>query len=154
MANKKYRRGFTASTFDLMHAGLVLMLKEAKGGCEHLTVGLHRDILKEDMEYRFREKGQLKNRPIMSVEERRILLEGSKYVDKIIEYTTEKELYEILKNGDFDVRIIGADWQGKNFTGSDLNIPLYFNSRDHDYSTSSLRRRIYESELEKIKKPN
>lgn len=150
MPEPKYNRGVTVSTFDLMHAGHVLMLKEAKEVCKHLTVGLHRYIADEDMDYRLKEKGQIKNSPIMSVAERRILLEGSRYVDEIFEYNTEEELYNILKNGDFDVRIVGDDWRGKKYTGYDLPIPMYFNSRDHEYSTSALREKVYQAQLAKL----
>jgi glycerol-3-phosphate cytidylyltransferase len=150
MPEPKYNRGATASTFDLMHAGHVLMLKEAREICKHLTVCLQRDITDEDMYYRLAEKGQQKNSPIMSLGERRILLEGSKYVDEIVEYNTEEELYNIMKNGNFDVRIIGKDWKGRKYTGYDLPIPMYFNSRDHEYSTSALREKVYQAHLAKL----
>jgi glycerol-3-phosphate cytidylyltransferase len=152
MPKPKYKRGVTASAFDLMHAGHVLMLKEAKDVCEHLTVCLQRCIADEDMGYRLKEKGQAKNNPIMSLAERRILLEGSKYVDEIIEYNTEEDWYNILKNGNFDVRIIGSDWRGKKYTGCDLPIPIYFNSREHEYSTSALREKVYQAQLAKLER--
>ena len=84
----------------------------------------------------------------MSLEERRIILESIKYIDEVFEYDTEAQLYEILKKNELgiDVRIIGKDWKGKPYTGHDLPIEMYFNSRDHGYSTSELRRRIYEAE--------
>ena len=87
----------------------------------------------------------------MSVEERKIILSAIKYVDEIVTYDTEAELYQLLKENKLgiDVRIIGADWKGKPYTGYDLPIPMYFNTRDHVFSTSELRKRIYEQELAK-----
>ncbi len=137
--------GVTVGAFDLCHAGHILMFKEAREICEYLIVGLHTDPSIDRPE---------KNKPIMSVEERRIILEGIKYIDEIFEYDTEAELYEILKKNEygFDVRIIGADWKGKPYTGHDLPIEMYFNTRDHGFSTTELRRRIYEAEEHKREK--
>lgn len=118
------------------------MFKEAKEVCDYLIVGLHSDPSIDRPE---------KNKPVMSLEERRIILEGIKYIDEIFEYATEAELYGILKENKygFDVRIIGADWKGKPYTGHDLPIKVYFNSRDHGFSTTALREKIYEAEKEK-----
>lgn len=115
------------------------MFKEAKEVCDYLIVGLHSDPTIDRPE---------KNKPVMSLEERRIILEGIKYIDEIFEYDTEAQLYEILKNNKLgiDVRIVGADWKGKPYTGHDLPIEMYFNSRDHGFSTTALRERIYEAE--------
>ena len=131
--------GITVGAFDLCHAGHVLMFKEAKTVCEHFIVGLHSDPSLDRAD---------KNKPIMSLEERKIILEGIRYIDEIFVYYTEAELYEILKKNELgiDIRIIGADWKGKPYTGHDLPLETYFNTRDHDYSTTDLRRRIYESE--------
>jgi len=131
--------GITVGAFDLCHAGHVLMFKEAKTVCEHFIVGLHSDPSLDRAD---------KNKPIMSLEERKIILEGIRYIDEIFVYYTEAELYEILKKNELgiDIRIIGADWKGKPYTGHDLPIEMYFNTRDHGYSTTDLRRRIYESE--------
>ena len=74
------------------------------------------------------------------------MLDSIKYVDKIALYNTEEELYILLKDLNPDIRIIGADWKGKKFTGHDLSIEIYYNSRDHKWSSSSLRKRVYESE--------
>ena len=126
-------KGFTPGAFDLLHAGHVLMLKEAKEVCTHLTVLLQRDPSIDR---------PTKNKPIESVLERLVKLEGSKYVDEIILYDNEVDLYELLKNGNWDLRIIGADYKGKSFTGDDLEYPVYYNKRDHDYSTTNLRKRI------------
>ena len=131
--------GITVGAFDLCHAGHILMFKEAKTVCEYFIVGLHSDPSLDRAD---------KNKPIMSLEERKIILEGIRYIDEIFVYDTEAELYEILKKNELgiDIRIIGADWKGKPYTGHDLPLETYFNTRDHDYSTTDLRRRIYESE--------
>jgi len=130
--------GFTCGAFDLCHAGHVLMFKECKEHCDYLIVGLHTDPTIDRPE---------KNKPIQSLEERLIQLEAIKYIDKVVTYDTEKELYEILSKNphSIDVRIIGADWKGKEFTGSDLAMPVIFNSRTHSYSTSELRKRIVDA---------
>src|SRR3989344_9559114 len=131
--------GITVGAFDLCHAGHVLMFKEVKTVCEHFIVGLHSDPSLDRAD---------KNKTIMSLEERKIILEGIRYIDEIFVYDTEAELYEILKKNELgiDIRIIGTDWKGKPYTGHDLPIEMYFNTRDHGYSTTDLRRRIYESE--------
>ena len=118
------------------------MLKEAKTVCDYLIVCLQGDPSLTDPSYR----GKKKNQPIMSIEERRIILEGIKYVDEIVVYNSEKELYDLLVQLQPDIRIIGPDWKGKPYTGHDLPIEMYFNSRDHEFSTTELRRRIYEAE--------
>lgn len=134
------KKGFTCGTFDLCHAGHMLMFKECKEYCDYLIVGLQADPSVDRPE---------KNKPVQSLEERMIQLEGVRYIDKIIVYHTEKELYEILEENEhnIDMRIIGADWKGKPFTGHDLPIKTIFNSRPHSYSSSDLRRRIKEAEL-------
>lgn len=137
--------GVTVGAFDLCHAGHILVFKEAKTVCEYLIVGLHSDPSIDRPE---------KNKPIMSVEERRIILDSIKYIDEIFEYDTEAELYDILKENKygFDIRIIGADWKGKPYTGHDLPLEMYFNTRAHKFSTTALRDRIYEAEREKREK--
>lgn len=140
MVEKKENKivGFTCGAFDLLHAGHHLMLKEAKKQCDYLIVFLQDDPSVTDEGYR----GKKKNKPIQTLEERRIQLEGCKYVDEIITYTTENDLYEKIKKIPLDIRIIGADWKGKQFTGYDLPIKVYYNSRDHGYSSTELRDRI------------
>jgi len=130
--------GFTCGAFDLLHAGHYLMLKEAREQCGHLTVFLQIDPSVTEEGYR----GKKKNKPIQTLKERRIQLEGCKYVDEIITYTTEEDLYKKIKRTPLDLRIIGADWKGKQFTGYDLPIKVYYNSRDHGYSSTELRERI------------
>ena len=126
--------GFTCSCFDLLHAGHIIMLKDAKNQCDHLIVGLQTDPTIDRSD---------KNKPIQSFQERKIQLEAVKYVNEIIEYNTEKELYELLKKLNPDIRILGTDYINKSFTGDDLNIKIYYHKRDHDYSTSNIRRKIY-----------
>ena len=125
--------GFTCSCFDLLHAGHILMLEEAKMQCDRLVVGLQTDPTLDRPE---------KNAPIQSVTERYIQLAAVKYVDEIIPYSTEQDLLNLLKALPIDVRIIGEDYRDKNFTGKELNIPLYYNKREHDWSSSALRKRI------------
>lgn len=132
------KKGITFGAFDLCHAGHVLMLKEAKEHCDYLIVGLQKDPSITDAAYR----GKKKNAPVMSMEERRIILEGVRYVDEIVEYETEEDLYKLLLEIKPDIRIIGADWKGKKYTGFELPIEMYFNSRGHNYSTSELRARV------------
>jgi len=126
--------GFTCSCFDLLHAGHIIMLQDAKNQCDHLIVGLQKDPTIDRPE---------KNKPIQSFKERKIQLEAVKYIDKIIEYSTEKELYELLKELNPDIRILGTDYINKSFTGDDLNIKIYYHKRYHDYSTKNLRKEIY-----------
>ena len=126
--------GFTCSCFDLLHAGHILMLKDAKQQCDKLIVGLQTDPTLDRPE---------KNKPIQSYDERYIQLEAVKYVDEIIKYETEEELYQLLKVLMPDVRILGSDYEdGRYFTGDDLNIPIYFHKRDHNYSSTNLRKNI------------
>jgi len=137
------KKGFTCGAFDLLHAGHALMLKECKDHCDHLIVGLQRDPSVDRKN---------KNKPVQDYEERDIMIRSIKWVDEVVYYDTEEDLYELLKSIDIDVRIVGADWQGKPFTGHDLPINVVFNSRDHGYSTSSLRERVYQAELIKRQK--
>ncbi len=128
--------GFTCSCFDLLHAGHILMLKDAKTQCGKLIVGLQSDPTTDRLE---------KNKPIQSLEERRIQLEAVKYIHEIIEYTTEKDLYKKLLEINPDVRILGSDYMGKSFTGDDLDIPIYYHERNHNYSTTNLRKKLLEN---------
>lgn len=131
------KRGFTCGSFDLLHAGHILMLKEAKSVCDYLIVGLQTDP-SMDRDY--------KNKPIQSVRERLIQISAVKYVDEVMVYETEEELYNLLVELKPDLRILGADHENKEFTGHDLDIELYFNSRNHKWSSSELRARIHEHE--------
>ena len=134
-------KGFTAGSFDLLHAGHILMFKEIRAQCDFLIVGLQIDPSVTEESYR----GKKKNKPLETIEERKIKLEGCKYINQIILYNTEADLYNLLKELKPDVRFLGADWEGKNFTGDDLPIKVIFNSRNHNYSSSNLRKRILDS---------
>ena len=132
--NKKI--GFTCSCFDLLHAGHILMLKDAKQQCDYLVAGLQTDpTIDRPLE---------KNSPIQSIKERKIQLDAVKYVDEIIIYNSEKDLYELLKKLNPDIRILGSDYKNKNFTGNDLNIKIYYHKRDHNFSSTNLRHKIIE----------
>jgi len=128
--------GFTCSCFDLLHAGHILMLKDAKKQCDKLIVGLQTDPTLDRPE---------KNKPIQTLKERKIQLEAVKYVDDIFVYDTEEELYHLLKLINPDIRILGSDYEdGRYFTGQELNIPIYYHKRSHNYSSSNLRNKIGE----------
>lgn len=125
--------GFTCSCFDLFHAGHVMMLKEAKTQCDYLIVGLQTDPTIDRPH---------KNKPIQSILERYIQLEACKYVDQIVPYATEKDLQDLLTSYPIDVRIIGEEYKNQRFTGYDLPMAVYFNSRQHSFSSTELRLRI------------
>ena len=133
--------GFTCSTFDLFHAGHLLMLEEAKKQCDYLIVGLQTDPTID--------RPKEKNKPVQTVFERFIQLEACKYVDKVIPYTTEKELIDILLSYHIDVRILGEEYIEKNFTGMELGMEFYFNQRKHSFSTTELRQRVVAAEINK-----
>lgn len=131
--------GFTCSTFDLLHAGHVAMLREAKSICDYLIVGLQVDPSIDR---------RLKNTPVQTVVERQAQLAAIKYVDEVVVYTTENDLLDILNMYPIDIRILGEEYRDKEFTGKDecrkRGIQLYFNKRDHRFSTSDLRMRVSE----------
>jgi len=130
--------GFTCSTFDLLHAGHVMMLREAKSVCDHLIVGLQVDPTID--------RPQSKNKPVQSLVERYVQLKAIEYVDEIIPYQTEQDLEDILQMYPINVRILGVEYREKEFTGKDIcrqrGIDLYFNKRDHRFSTTDLRKRV------------
>ena len=132
--------GITFSTFDLFHAGHVKMLEEAKTKCDYLMVGLQLDPSID------RPK---KNKPIQSVTERYVQIKGCKYVDEIIPYVTETDLIDILSSFKIDVRIIGEEYKNTDFTGKEhcikKGIEIYYNKRQHRFSSSSLRKQISNS---------
>lgn len=134
------RKGFTCGAFDLLHAGHAEMLEECKKVCDYLIVGLHSDPNIDRKN---------KNKPVQTMQERMTMLKSIKYVDEIVTYDTEADLVKLLKTLPIDVRIIGADWKGKEYTGKGLPIEIYFNTRNHSLSTSELRNRVYEAELKK-----
>ena len=127
--------GFTCSTFDLLHAGHVQMLREAKEQCDYLIVGLQMDPAVD--------RPKEKNQPIQTIVERYSQLKAVSYVDEIIPYATEQDLEDILELYTINVRILGEEYRDKEFTGKDIcrkrDIELFFNKRDHRFSTSKLR---------------
>ena len=129
--------GFTCSAFDLLHAGHVQMLREAKDQCDYLIVGLQTDPSMDRPE---------KNPPVQSIIERYTQLKAVGYVDEIIPYGNEEDLEDILTLYNIDVRILGEEYRDKDFTGKDIcrqrDISIYFNKRDHRFSTSNLRERV------------
>jgi glycerol-3-phosphate cytidylyltransferase len=132
--------GFTCSTFDLLHAGHVAMLREAKDQCDYLICAIQTDPTIDRPE---------KNKPIQTLVERWTQLMGVKYVDEIIPYQTEQDLEDILKLFSIDVRIIGEEYKDGKFTGratcAQRGIEIYFNKRDHRFSSSDLRKRVKET---------
>jgi len=133
--------GFVASAFDLLHVGHILLLEDCKTICDYLIVGLHID---PSIERSF------KNKPIQSLDERTLQLRATKYVDKIIWYSRESEIVKILKKHKPDIRILGSDYKNKKYTCEDLGIEIYYHNRNHSYSSSELRNRIFE--IEKLSK--
>ena len=136
--------GFTCSAFDLLHAGHILMLEEAKKNCGYLIVGLQNDPSFDR---------PTKNKPIQSLVERYIQLKGVKYIDEIIVYNTEKDLEDLLKILDIQVRFVGEEYKDKALTGRDIctarNIKIHYNKRQHSFSTTELRSRIARKEAVK-----
>ena len=137
--------GFTASTFDLLHAGHVAMLREAKSHCDYLICCLQIDPSVDRSE---------KNSPVQSIVERYTQLSAIRYVDEIIVYASEKDLTDILELYTIHVRILGDEYKDKEFTGRErcetLGIKLHFNSRNHRFSTTDLRKRLVTANKEKL----
>jgi glycerol-3-phosphate cytidylyltransferase len=130
------RIGFTCSTFDLLHAGHISMLEEAKLNCEYLICGLQSDPTIDRPE---------KNKPIQSLLERQLQLRAVRFVDEIVVYETEEDLLKILKLRPIDIRFVGSEYIDKEFTGKGYalgNMELFYNKRHHDFSSSELRERI------------
>ena len=141
------KTAITFSAFDLLHAGHIKMLEEAKLNCDYLIVGLQTDPTLDRPE---------KNKPTQTVVERYIQLKACKFVDEIVPYATEQDLEDILRSFKIDIRFIGDEYKEKDFTGrtycEEKGIELYFNSRDHRFSSSSLRREVFQIELLKENK--
>ena len=142
--------GITFSTFDLFHAGHIAMLSEAKNHCDYLIVGLQTDPTID--------RPDSKNPPVQSIVERQIQVSACRFVDEIVVYQTEKDLEDILLTLPLDVRILGIEYEKQNFTGrkicEDRGIELIFNSRDHSFSSSNLRQRVWEAENIKRERKN
>ena len=133
--------GIVASSFDLLHAGHIMMLREAKSKCDHLIAAIQTDPTIDRPE---------KNTPVQTIVERYIQLSAVKYVDEIIVYTTEQDLEDILEMYPIDIRVLGEEYRDKDFTGREIckrrGIQLYFNKRDHRFSSSDLRKRVTNKE--------
>ena len=132
----KTKIGFTCGAFDLLHAGHVVMLKEARENCEHLIVGLQTDPSIDRQE---------KNQPVQSVYERFTQLSAIKYVDEVIPYDTERSLIDLLESTPINVRFIGEDYIDCHFTGDELPIKIHYTNRKHSFSSSGLRQRVAQS---------
>ena len=130
--------GFTCSTFDLLHAGHILMLAESKSICDYLIVGLQIDPSID--------RHNVKNKPVQSIVERFVQLSAVKFVDEIIVYQTEKDLEDMLMFLPITIRIIGEEYKDKEFTGKQIceqrSIQIYYNQRKHSFSTTELRNRV------------
>jgi glycerol-3-phosphate cytidylyltransferase len=139
--------GITFSTFDLLHAGHIAMLAEAKNHCDYLIAGLQTDPTLD--------RPDSKNKPVQSIVERQITLGACRYVDEIVVYETEKDLIDLILTLPIDVRILGTEYEDTNFTGRNegtgRGIHHVFNKRDHSFSSSSLRKRVAEAENNKVK---
>ena len=135
------KKGFTCSYFDLMHPGHIKMLQDARNQCDYLIVGLQTDPTID--------RPKTKNKPIQTLEERQIMLSAVRFIDELMIYDTEDNLYKYLKKNKPDIRILGSDYKGKDFTGKDLNIDIYYHKRDHNWSSTNLRKRIIDKENKK-----
>jgi len=144
LKDRGLRIGITFSQFDMLHAGHIAMLSEARNHCDYLIAGLQNNAQWDRSD---------KNEPIQSIVERQIQLAATRYVDEIVVYNTEKDLEDILLTLPIDVRILGVEYQDKEFTGKDIcnkrSIALVYNKRDHSFSSSSLRQRIAKIERNK-----
>jgi glycerol-3-phosphate cytidylyltransferase len=140
--------GFTCSTFDLLHAGHILMLAECKQLVNYLIVGIQTDPTID--------RPEIKNKPVQSIVERYVQLSAVKFVDEIIVYDTEKDLEDLLMFLPITMRICGEEYKERHLTGRDIcdnrGIKTYYNSRTHRFSSSELRQRTYQSELNKVSK--
>ena len=132
------KKGFTCSCFDLMHPGHIKMLQDARNQCDYLIVGLQTDPTID--------RPNTKNKPIQTLEERQIMLSAVRFIDELMIYDTEDNLYKYLKKNRPDIRILGSDYKGKDFTGKDLNIDIYYHKRDHNWSSTEIRQRIIKNE--------
>jgi len=135
--------GIVFSTFDMLHAGHVAMLSEAKNHCDYLICGLQTDPTID--------RPDTKNKPIQSIVERQIQLSACRYVDEVVVYQTEQDLRDLLLILPVDVRILGVEYQDQDYSGReecyDRNIEIVFNGRDHSFSSSSLRKRVADAQI-------
>jgi glycerol-3-phosphate cytidylyltransferase len=137
--------GITFSQFDMLHAGHIAMLAEAKNHCDYLIAGLQTDASVD--------RPDSKNAPVQSIVERQIQLSACRFVDEIVVYTTEQDLIDLILILPIDVRILGEEYEDTNFTGrnegASLQIEHVYNKRDHSFSSSSLRKRVVAAEIHK-----
>jgi glycerol-3-phosphate cytidylyltransferase len=147
LKDKGLKIGITFSTFDLLHAGHVAMLAEAKNHCDYLIAGLQTDPTID--------RPDTKNPPVQSIVERQIQLAATRYVDEVVVYQTEKDLEDILLTLPIDARILGVEYADKDFTGKEIcskrGIEIIYNGRDHSFSSSNLRKRVAEAQTKKHK---
>jgi glycerol-3-phosphate cytidylyltransferase len=140
--------GITFSTFDMLHAGHIAMLAEAKNHCDYLITGLQTDPTID--------RPDTKNKPVQSIVERQIQLAACRYVDEVVVYQTERDLIDLLLILPVDVRILGVEYEDKDYSGRQecyqRGIEIVFNGRDHSFSSSSLRKRVAEAETVKLLK--
>ena len=148
LKDKGLKIGITFSTFDMLHAGHVAMLAEAKNHCDYLIAGLQTDPTID--------RPDTKNVPVQSIVERQIQLAACRYVDEVVVYQTEQDLVDLILILPIDVRILGVEYRGEPFTGDQechrRNIELVFNNRDHSFSSSSLRKRVAAAESMRVLK--
>ena len=139
--------GIVFSAFDLLHAGHIAMLSEAKNHCDYLIAGLQTDPTID--------RPETKNKPIQSIVERQIQLSACRYVDEVVVYQTEQDLVDLLLILPLNVRILGVEYEGKQFTGDEAcyhrGIDIVFNGRDHSFSSTSLRKRVAEAQTKLAK---
>ena len=126
-------KGFTAGNFDVIHPGYIKLFKECFQNCDHFTILLHSDPSIERPN---------KLKPVLKIEERVEILKSIRYISDIKTYTYESELYQLIKNGNFNIRFLGDDYQNKKFTGDDLGIKVHFLNRDHGWSTTKFKKLI------------
>jgi glycerol-3-phosphate cytidylyltransferase len=140
--------GITFSTFDMLHAGHIAMLAEAKNHCDYLIAGLQTDPTID--------RPDTKNKPVQSIVERQIQLAACRYVDEVVVYQTEQDLIDLLLILPIDIRVLGVEYEDKGYTGEHegmmRGIKPIFNGRDHSFSSSSLRKRVVEAETVKALK--
>jgi glycerol-3-phosphate cytidylyltransferase len=142
--------GFNCSTLDLFHAGHVTMLKIEKQHCDYLIVAIQSDPTID--------RPDTKNKPVQSLYERYVQISACKYVDEVLVYETEEDLENLLKTQTIHIRFLGDEYKSKPFTGKqyclDRGIELYYHERQHPYSSSGLRKRVYEAEKARLEKLN
>lgn len=132
------KKGFVCGVFDMYHAGHVLMLKECKDNCDYLVVALNKA---ENIDYSINPD---KIPPLYSIEEREMIMKSCTFVDEVLLYNSEEELYDLMKGLNLSVRFLGDDYKGKPITGADLNIPIYYTDRSHGLSTSKYKKALFD----------